>query len=78
MRTIRASEIAAYKFCQRAWWYQVNGRPPDNQLELDDGAEMHERHGRRVYLAGFLRVLAYGLILLALATLAVELTMRLL
>jgi hypothetical protein len=78
MRTIRASEIASYKFCQRAWWYQMNGHPPDNQPDLDDGMEMHERHGRRVYLAGFLRVVAYALVLLALVTLAVELTMQLL
>ena len=78
MRTIRASEIAAYKYCQRAWWYQVNGYASDNQLEMDDGIAVHEQHGRKIYLAGCLRILAYTLLLLALVILAVGLTLQLL
>ncbi|OGO26840.1 MAG: hypothetical protein A2W33_09215 [Chloroflexi bacterium RBG_16_52_11] len=78
MRTIRVSEIASYTYCQRAWWYQVNGELSANQLEMTDGAALHEQHGRKVYLAGCLRALAYALLLLALVILAVEITLQLL
>ena len=78
MRTIRASEIASYTYCQRAWWYQVNGQVSDNQLELGEGLTAHQQHGRRVYFAGCLRILAFTLLLLALIALAVELTLWLL
>jgi len=78
MRTIRASEIASYTYCQRAWWYQMNGQISANQLELGEGITAHEQHGRRVYLAGCVRILAFALLLIALAALAVELTLWLL
>lgn len=74
MRTIRASEIGAYLYCQRAWWYQRRGVPSENQAELAGGSEMHYRHGRTVMAAGCLRIAAYGLMLLALALLAAYLT----
>jgi len=78
MRTIRVSEISSYTYCQRAWWYQVNGEVSANQPEMTDGVALHERHGRKVYLAGCLRVLAYVLLLLALVILAVVITFQLL
>jgi hypothetical protein len=67
MRTIRASEIGAYLYCQRAWWYQKNGVTPANQSELAAGSELHRRHGRAVVSAGCLRTLAYLVLLAALA-----------
>jgi CRISPR/Cas system-associated exonuclease Cas4 (RecB family) len=78
MRTIRASEIGAYLFCQRAWWYSKSGLPSENQAEMTSGSELHLRHGRAVLSIGCLRLLAYAMILLALAALAVYFTNRLL
>lgn len=78
MRTIRASEISAFLYCQRSWWYQRKGYSSANQAELNSGSRMHARHGRRVIYTGCLRVLAYGLILSALLILVVYLTGRLL
>jgi hypothetical protein len=66
MRTLRASEIASFLYCQRAWWYQKNGYTPQNQADLDSGLQWHQRHGRRVMTSVRLRILAYGLIFLAL------------
>ena len=67
MRTIRASEIGSYLYCQRAWWYQRLGYQPENQAELASGQEIHARHGRSLFLAGILRTVAIGLLLLSLA-----------
>lgn len=62
---IRASEIGSYLYCQRAWWYQRQGYGSENLAELEGGIELHERHGRVVLTSNCLRVLAYGLLLLA-------------
>jgi hypothetical protein len=69
-RTIRASEVGAYLFCHRAWWYQRSGQPSENMSEMAAGAELHERHGRLALESGCLRTAAYVLLLLALALLA--------
>jgi CRISPR/Cas system-associated exonuclease Cas4 (RecB family) len=66
MKTIRASEIGSYLYCQRAWWYQRQGFNSENQNELAGGRALHEQHSRAVMAAGCLRVLAYALLLLAL------------
>jgi len=76
MRTLRASEISAYLYCQRAWWYQKQGKPSENQVELSSGTDLHYRHGRSVLATGCLRALAYGLLLLALALLTIYITGR--
>lgn len=68
--TIRASEIGAYLYCRRAWWYQQNGEESGNQAEMHTGTRIHEQHGRAVFGAGLLRAAGYGLLLLALALLA--------
>ncbi len=70
MKTIRASEIGLYLYCQRAWWYMRQGVEPENQAELSSGTEMHQRHGSTVMWSGCLRILAYLLLLLAIALLA--------
>jgi hypothetical protein len=72
-RTLRASEIGSYLFCQRAWWYQKNGQPSDNLAEMAAGSELHYRHSRAVLGAGCLRIAAYLLLLAALVLAAVYL-----
>lgn len=71
MKTIRASEIGAYLYCQRAWWYRKTGHQPENEAELVSGQKIHARHGRAVMTASCLRVVAYGLVLLSLVILAI-------
>jgi hypothetical protein len=77
MKTIRASEISTYIYCQRAWWYQKNGHPNQNQSLLADGQKIHQRHGKAVFTAGCLSALAYLSLLLAVVILAVYFTMQL-
>ncbi len=57
---IRASEIGAYLYCRRAWWYRKQGLEAENQAELATGSALHRQHGRQVLAAGLLS-LAIGL-----------------
>ncbi len=76
MRTIRASELGSFVYCQRAWWYQQQGEPSLNQTELAGGTEIHEQHGKKVIVTGCLRGFAYALLFIGLALLAYALTSR--
>lgn len=69
MRTIRASEISSFIFCQRAWWYQRQGVPPINRAELAGGSLFHQEQVRAVRSALFLRMLAWVLLVAAVAAL---------
>jgi CRISPR/Cas system-associated exonuclease Cas4 (RecB family) len=74
MRTIRASEIGSYLFCQRAWWYGKSGIPSENQSEMAAGSEVHTVHGRRVLGMSCLQGLGYLLLLMALVVFVAFLT----
>ncbi len=76
MRTIRASEIGTVLFCQRAWWYQSQGTPSQNQAELAGGSAYHRRHGRPVLRANLLRIAGWVLFVLAILLLAAALTLH--
>lgn len=67
MRTIRASELGTFQYCRRAWWYQRQGMPSENQMELAGGSEFHREHGRRVLTGRLARLLSWLLLGLALA-----------
>lgn len=77
MQTIRASEVGSYLFCARAWWYGRQGIDSSNQAEMTAGTELHRGHGRRVFISGLTRTLAWILLLAALALLATFLTLQL-
>ncbi len=68
MRIIRASEVGTYLFCQRAWWYQLQGVEPENKAELAGGNEIHEKHAQSVSAITCLQVAAYACLLLAIVT----------
>jgi CRISPR/Cas system-associated exonuclease Cas4 (RecB family) len=74
MRTLRASEIGIFLYCQRSWWYMRQGVETSNQSEMAAGTELHRQHSRRVMAAGLLKTVAALLFLAALAVLAVYLT----
>ncbi len=74
MRPIRASEIGAYLYCKRAWWYRRQGIEPGNEAELAAGQALHYRHGQQVLLAGLLRGLAMVCLLAALVLITAYLT----
>ena len=78
MRTIRASEIAAYLYCNRAWWYRRQGVTSANQADLAAGRNLHAAHGRMVMASGCLRLLAFALLLAGVIVLTAALTARLL
>jgi len=50
---IRASELAQYGFCQRAWWLAtVKKTPSQNQANLSRGSQLHTQHEGQVRRAG--------------------------
>ena len=65
-RVIRASEFGQYNYCARAWWLgSIMGYAPTNTRDLERGNVAHTRHGRKVWLAGALRIVAILLAILA-------------
>jgi hypothetical protein len=74
MRTIRASEIGSFIFCQRAWWYQRQGVEPINRAEMSAGSQYHEEQGKITRSAILLQVIAWGLIFLVAIFLSIYLT----
>jgi CRISPR/Cas system-associated exonuclease Cas4 (RecB family) len=76
MKTVRASEIGTFLYCQRAWWYHRQGFDSENQAELTAGSQLHEQHAQAVWIIGCLRWIAYALLIAAIVTLAVYLTLK--
>lgn len=65
-RTIRASEIAEYVYCRRAWWLsRVAGYAAENAELLEEGTAYHRAHGSRTQRALLARRLAYLLMFAA-------------
>jgi len=73
-RTIRASEIGSFLYCQRAWWYQRNKEPTINVTELAGGQEFHRRHLSLARAAVFLKAAAWILLFIALVTIFIILS----
>lgn len=68
MKIIRASEIGTYQFCNRAWWYQLQGYEPENKAAMAGGSEIHEKHSHVVIASNCLQIIAYASLLLAILT----------
>jgi hypothetical protein len=73
-RTLRASEVAQYAFCRRAWWYARQGAHSANLEAQDRGVAWHRRHSRGVVAAGCLRALGWVMLGAALVAAAAYLT----
>ena len=74
MRTIRASEVSSFIFCQLAWWYQREGVEPINRSEMSAGSQFHEQQGFIVRSAILMQAFALILIILAIVGLTIYLT----
>lgn len=72
MRTIRASEIGSFLYCQRAWWYRKNGVETTNIRELHTGTGIHQQHGRSVLAVGCFRAIAMLFLLAGIVMLVVH------
>lgn len=63
---IRASEIAQYVYCARAWWLgRVLGCRSANRAAMRAGTARHRAHGRAVRAHHVLQRLAVALLVLA-------------
>ena len=61
-RWIKASEIGEYLYCQRAWWYRLQGAETENVQELAMGSRTQARHGWGLRWVQVQRILAFVLI----------------
>lgn len=75
-RTVRASEISAFVYCQRAWWYQRQNKQPLNTEELADGTGYHQEHARLTRWLGKIQIAAWLVVLLSLVFLAVYFSLQ--
>ena len=72
---VRASDIGAWTFCNRAWWLaNVQEAQHENPAQLDAGDRVHRAHGRALVQSTRLQriggwLLAIGMILSGLALL---------
>ena len=64
-RTIRASEIGTFMYCQRAWWYQRKKIKPINVGELAAGQNFHQLHIHQSRSANLLKIIAWLLVILS-------------
>ena len=74
MRTIKASELGSYLYCERAWWYQRNGAESSNEREMVAGTGDHQQHAAAVSGARLLRLAGWGFLLGALVLLVIIIT----
>ena len=77
MHIIRSSDIGAYLYCRRAWWYRKQGVESANQAELAAGTELHVKHGRQVLASSLTRTVGLILLMIALVMLAAYCTAKL-
>ena len=70
---VRASEVAEFAYCRRAWWYARQGYPSAHLDQQTTGTKLHARHGRRVIAARFARYFGFVLLLLSVVGAAVYL-----
>jgi hypothetical protein len=76
MRPIRASEIGTYLYCQRAWWYQIQGFASENLVEMNAGTDYHHRHADQVWTIRITKFAAWLLLLAGIILLSVALTLH--
>ena len=70
-RTIRASEIGTFMYCQRAWWYQRKKIKPINVDELAAGQKFHKLHINQSRSANLLKTIAWLLVISSVIILSV-------
>ena len=68
-QVLRASEVAQYAYCARAWWLgSVQGLRSSHAEALESGRAAHRQHGRRLRRSDRIHRLAYLSLGLALLT----------
>lgn len=75
-RLVRASEIAEWEFCARAWWLGTDGEPShEGRARRDEGTGFHRDYDRAARRAGRVERLARLLTWAALIAIAVTATL---
>jgi hypothetical protein len=70
---VRASEIGAFAFCERAWGYAAQGKPSERELEIEAGQQLHAHRLQRAAWSQAVRRIGAACLLLAIAALTIAL-----
>lgn len=69
---IKASELGEYLYCQRAWWYRLQGLASANVHQLSHGIIAHGQHHRGLRWVSWQRSVAFFLIVIAFVLLLIQ------
>lgn len=78
IKVLRASDLAEYCYCRRAWWLNRQGVSTDATHQLRYGSDWHEAHVRQVLRHRLLQLLGYLFVLGGAVAAAVMVVMQLL
>ena len=70
---IRASELAEFVYCQRAWWLKMVCKEPSSEEAREaqaEGERWHQRQGAQIARTDALSAAAYAVLLIAILLLA--------
>lgn len=70
-KTVSASELATFSFCERAWGYRRSGLTSANLKELEQGSRTHRQHSKLVRLSRAAVTAAWILLLAGVAMILV-------
>lgn len=63
---VRASDLSAWAYCQRAWWLaNVQGVPHQSPEQMERGRVVHAEHGREVARAARLQRIGLAIMVTA-------------
>ena len=75
-RTVRASEIGSFVYCQRSWWYRRQGETPINRDQLTDGTQYHESHAGHARMIRNLQSVSWLALLIAITFLTIYISIQ--
>ncbi len=73
-----ASDLDSFLYCERSWWYRMQGEDSSRTADLARGTEQHEALARNVRLADRMAAVARLLIWISLALLLAVLAFQML
>jgi CRISPR/Cas system-associated exonuclease Cas4 (RecB family) len=72
MQRVKASDIANFNYCQRAFWYSIEGYKPENFEVVENGLVHHKKLAHQIYYSRIIKFIALGCGVLGILLLILE------